>query len=37
MISDDLYVKAKVPPSGKVGLWLGVTNNFLLINLYLRK
>jgi len=23
MISDDLYVKAKVPPSGKVGLWLG--------------
>jgi len=23
MLSDDLYVKAKVPPSGKVGLWLG--------------
>jgi len=23
MLSDDLYVKAKVPPEGKVGLWLG--------------
>ncbi|GFY17373.1 prefoldin subunit 3 [Trichonephila clavipes] len=23
MLCDDLYIKAKVPPTGKVGLWLG--------------
>lgn len=25
MLADNLYVKAQVPPSKKVGLWLGVS------------
>ena len=26
MLADNLYVKAKVPPTQKVGLWLGVSD-----------
>jgi len=25
MLADNLYVKAKIPPTRKVGLWLGVS------------